>query len=198
MYSLHDCIRIIMNLEIANITLLLLVVVVCLLLLFICIKCNVINVIMLSCKWRIQVLSWCLLTEKWRNSSGWSQRLLHPLPSAFHRVHLGLVPPKCTCARLCVCLRMCMRAPMSLSKWGFASIAPFSIPPMTVVLSAVIRLNSEQIELRYSASRAAVLDFLSPPGEPGASLPDQTASSGRTVKREKRYGARGGLRYVIW
>ncbi len=67
---------------------------------------------------------------------------------------------------------------------------------MTVVLSAVIRLNSEQIELRYSASRAAVLDFLSPPGEPGASLPDQTASSGRTVKREKRY-ARGGLRYVI-
>ncbi|KAL1261675.1 hypothetical protein QQF64_006940 [Cirrhinus molitorella] len=87
---------------------------------------------------------------------------------------------------------------MSLSKWGFASIAPFSIPPMTVVLSAVIRLNSEQIELRYSASRAAVLDFLSPPGEPGASLPDQTASTGRTAKREKRSGAHRDLRYVIW
>jgi len=64
---------------------------------------------------------------------------------------------------------------------------------MTVVLSAVIRLNSEQIELRYSASRAAVLDCLSPPGEPGACLPDQTASTGRTAKRAHR-----DLRYVIW
>lgn len=112
---------------------------------------------------------------------------------------LALCPSNaCVRARACVCLLMCMRAPMSLSKRGFASIAPFSIPPMTVVLSAVIRLNSEQIELRYSASRAAVLDFLSPPGEPGASLPDQTASTGRTAEREKRSRAHRDLRYVIW
>ncbi len=90
------------NLEIVNVTLLVVVLVVCLLLLLLFIKCNVLNIIMLSCKWRLQVLSW----EKWRNSSGWSQRLLvsvHPFTFSISScASWPCAPQMHVCARVCV------------------------------------------------------------------------------------------------